>query len=491
MLTDDHAYQAISAYGDRLAEIAPTPNIDRLADEGMRFDRATVTNSICAPSRAVIQTGKYSHLNGTRDNIVEFDGTQQTFPKLLQQAGYATAMIGKWHLKSEPTGFDFWAVLPQQGHYYNPDFRTPEGTVREPGYVTNLITNKSLTWLREQRNPDQPFLLMLQHKAPHRAWLPGPEHLNAFDEVTIPEPANLFDDYATRGTAAREQRMSIENDFDLDADLKVWTEDSRSGKRWDSLYGRMSTEQLATFEAAYHQENRAFLDAGLTGDDAVRWKYQRYMKDYLATIRSVDDSVGEILDYLDESSLADNTIVIYSSDQGFYLGEHGWYDKRFMYEESFRTPLLVRWPGVTEPGGVSDRLVSNLDYAETMLDMAGAPIPEDMQGLSLRPVLDGTVDETWRKSIYYRYYEQTAGHNVHPHEGVATDRYKLIHFWRLGEWELYDLEADPAEMRNLYDDPEYAGIVTELKAELQRLREQYAVGPEDDDYVVMRPNTVN
>lgn len=486
IFSDDHAYQAISAYGGRLASVAPTPNIDRIAEQGMRFDHATVTNSICAPSRAVIQTGKHSHINGTRDNVVEFDGTQQTFPKLLQQAGYETAMIGKWHLKSEPIGFDYWQVLPAQGHYYNPDFRTPEGIVREHGYVTELLTDKTLAWLREKRDPDKPFLLMMQHKAPHRAWLPGPKHLNTFDDVSIPEPDNLFDDYATRGTAAHEQRMEIDKDMDMMADLKVWTEDNRQGHRWDSLYARMDAEQLAEFGAAYAAENEAFLAANLEGEDLLRWKYQRYMKDYLRTIASVDESVGEVLDYLEESGLDENTIVIYSSDQGFYLGEHGWFDKRFMYEESFRTPLLVNWPGVTAPGSVTDKLVSNLDYAETLLDAAGVEIPNDMQGVSLRPVLDGTADETWRKSLYYRYYEQTQGHNVQPHEGVATDRYKLIHFWRLGEWELYDLDTDRAEMYNLYDDLAYASVVAELKTELQKLREQYGVGPEDDDYVTVR-----
>ncbi len=486
IFSDDHAYQAISAYEDRLASVAPTPNIDRIADQGMRFDYATVTNSICAPVRAVIQTGKYSHINGTRDNVVEFDGTQQTFPKLLQQAGYETAMIGKWHLKSEPVGFDYWQVLPAQGHYYNPDFRTPDGTVREYGYVTELLTDKTLDWLEEKRDPDKPFLLMMQHKAPHRAWLPGPKHLNTFDEVSIPEPDNLFDDYATRGTAAHEQRMTISDDMDPMADLKIWTADNRHGNRWDSLYARLDAEQLTNFAAAYEAKNNVFLDANLEGEALVRWKYQRYMKDYLRTIASVDESVGEVLDYLEESGLDENTIVIYSSDQGFYLGEHGWFDKRFMYEESFRTPLLVRWPGVTTPGSVTDKLVSDLDYAETLLDAAGVPIPGDMQGVSLRPILDGSVDETWRKSLYYRYYELTPGHNVQPHEGVATEHYKLIHFWRLGEWELYDLEADRAEMNNLYDDPAYADVVAELKAELEKLREQYEVPPEDDDYVAVR-----
>ena len=490
IFTDDHAYQAISAYGDRLAEVAPTPNIDRIAQQGMRFDRATVTNSICAPARAVIQTGKHSHINGVRDNVVDFDGTQQTFPKLLQQAGYETAMIGKWHLKSEPIGFDHWQVLPGQGHYYNPDFRTPDGTVREHGYVTDLITEKTLGWLQEKRDPDKPFLLMMQHKAPHRAWLPAPDHLDTFDDVTIPEPENLLDDYATRGTAAHEQRMNIDTTMDLMADLKVFTNDNRKGDRWEGLYARMDPEQLAEFEAAYQAKNEAFLAAGLEDEDLMRWKYQRYMKDYLRTIASVDESVGEVLDYLEASGLDKDTIVIYSSDQGFYLGEHGWFDKRFMYEESFRTPLLVHWPGVTDAGSVSDKLVSNLDYAETMLDMAGVPVPEDMQGVSLRAVLDGTADETWRKSVYYRYYEHTRGHNVHPHEGVATQRYKLIHFWRLGEWELYDLQADRAEMNNLYGDPAYASVVDELKTELLKLREQYGVRHEDDDYVTVRPNKV-
>jgi len=484
IVSDDHAYQAISAYGDRLAEVAPTPSIDRIADEGMRFDRATVTNSICGPSRAVILTGVHSHLNGMRSNRVSFDGSQQTFPKILRTNGYATSLIGKWHLRSAPTGFDHWEILDGQGSYYNPIFITEQGSRDEPGYVSELITQKSLAWLKTGRNPDKPFLLMMQHKAPHREWMAAPEHLDDFDDTTVPEPENLFDDYATRGTAAKKQNMSIERTMLLGSDLKVWTDENRQTKHYDRTYGRMTAEQRQEWDAAYSNKNEEFLSADLQGKDLLRWKYQRYLKDYLRTAASVDDSVGEVLQYLQESGLDENTLVIYSSDQGFYLGEHGWFDKRFMYEQSFRTPLLVKWPGHIEPGSVNNDLVSNLDFAQTILDVAGIELPDDMQGLSLRPLLEGDKPDDWRQSLYYRYYEYPFTHEVQPHSGVSTKRYKLIRFHTLKEWELYDLEADPAEMQNVYGKPEYADIVADLKAELIRLEKQYKVGADEDDFVV-------
>jgi len=471
IFSDDHAYQAISAYGSKINK---TPNIDRIANEGMLFTNCCVTNSICAPSRAVILTGKYSHLNGVLTNREKFDGSQQTFPKLLQKAGYQTAILGKWHLKTDPTGFDYWEVLPGQGHYYNPEFITKDGRHRETGYVTDIITDKALNWLQNQRDKNKPFMLMVQNKAPHREWSPNTKHLHLYDEKTIPEPETLFDDYKGRGTAAKKQDMTIAKTMRLDIDLKLGADDPNSqfAKRFLS---RMTPEQREAWIKAYGPKNQKFRKANLKGKELVKWKYQRYIKDYLRCVASVDENVGRILDYLEESGLAKNTVVIYSSDQGFYLGEHGWFDKRFMYEESFKTPLLVRWPGVIKPGTVNHDLVSNLDFAETFLDIAGVDIPSDMQGLSLVPLMKGKKPKNWRKSIYYHYYEYPAVHSVRRHEGVYDGRYKLIHFYDLGEWELYDLEKDPHEMHSVYNDPEYASIVEKMKAELRRLREFYKV----------------
>ena len=481
IFSDDHAFQAISAYGGRLATVAPTPQIDRLAKEGMTFNKCYVTNSICAPSRATILTGKHSHLNGVTDNREQFDPDQLTFPKLLHEGGYQTAIVGKWHLKTEPTGFDHWEVLPGQGHYYNPDFRTPEGTIRETGYVTDIITDKALNWLREKRNPEQPFMLMLQHKAPHREWSPALRHLNLYDDVLIPEPANLFDDYEGRGTAAKKQDMSIEKTMRMVTDLKVKDKSSKDKELQNRIHGRMNEQQRQAWDAAYEPKNEEFRQKNPSGKELVRWKYQRYLKDYLRCIRAVDENVGRVLDYLDESGLAENTVVVYSSDQGFYLGEHGWFDKRFMYEESYRTPLLARWPGVTPKGVYNDDLVSNLDFAQTFLDIAGLPQPEEMQGLSLVPVFKGETPSTWRESLYYHYYEYPAVHSVRRHEGVATQRYKLIHYYDLGEWELFDLKVDPNEMDSKYGDPEYASVVQDLKKELERLREKYKLPPLEPD----------
>ncbi len=479
IFSDDHAYQAISAYNKRLAEVAPTPNIDKIAEEGMLFKKCYVTNSICAPSRAVIQTGKHSHLNGVTDNIKDFDNTQQTFPKLMQKnSDYQTAMIGKWHLKSEPMGFDYWNVLPGQGFYYNPVFRTPDGRVTEEGYVTDIITDKALNWLENGRDKSKPFMLMLQHKAPHRSWEPKPEHIKQFEEVQIPEPHNLFDDYQGRGTATKEQDMSIEKTMRLGLDLKMWNEERKKNSpkwMWKSTYGRLNEKQRKAWDAVYDPIKKEFEEANLKGKELVKWKYQRYMKDYLACIRSVDDNVGKVLDYLDETGLSENTLVIYSSDQGFYLGEHGWFDKRFMYEESFRTPLLAKWPGVIKPGSVNRDLVQNLDFAQTFLDAAGLEQPEDMQGRSLMPVLAGKTPKNWRKSLYYHYYEYPGVHSVKRHEGVTTKRFKLIHFYDIDEWEFYDLKNDPHEMQSQYHNPQYKKQIDELKKELVKLRKKYKV----------------
>jgi len=467
LITDDHAFQAISAYGSNRNK---TPNIDRIANEGMRFDQAFVTNSICAPSRAVILTGKHSHLNGQLTNGMRFDGEQQSFPKLLQKAGYNTAMIGKWHLKSDPTGFDIFDVLIGQGPYYNPPMKTNRTgavtTEKHTGYTTDLITDKALTWLKEERDESKPFMLMCQHKAPHRNWQPAPRHLTLFDDVEIPEPETLWDDYQGRKSPASEQAMTIKDHLSA-SDLKLTTPKG------------LTDDQREKWEAAYRPKNEAFKKLNLQGDDLIRWKYQRYAKDYLRCVTAVDENIGRMLKYLDENGLAENTIVMYTSDQGWYLGEHGWYDKRWMYEESFRTPLIVKWPGVTDPGSVNTDLVQNLDFAQTFLDMAGADQPNDMQGASLLPLLQRKTPGTWRESIFYQYYEFPGAHSVRRHYGVRTKTHKLLHFYMLDEWEMYDLVNDPNELKSVYDDPEYAELQVELRNELTKLRTQYKV-PADD-----------
>ena len=462
IFTDDHGAQAISAYGSKINE---TPNIDRLANEGLIFRNAFVTNSICAPSRAVILTGKYSHSNGQLTNVETFDGSQQTFPKLLQQAGYQTAMFGKWHLKSDPTGFDAWQVLIGQGPYYNPPIKSATGVTEHVGYTTDIITDIALDWLESGRDTQKPFMMMYQHKAPHRRWDPGPNYLTMYDDVEIPEPKTLFDDYAGRGKAATQQTMSIARDL-TDRDLKLVPPEE------------LTAEQFEVWNAAYEPKNDAFRAADLQGDDLVRWKYQRYVKDYLRAVASVDDNIGRVLDHLEASGLAENTIVIYASDQGWYLGEHGWFDKRWMYEESLRIPLIVRWPGVTAPGSTSNAMVSNLDLAETFLDIAGVEIPSDMQGESFVPLLEGETPSDWRQSFYYQYYEYPGPHDVARHYGVRTESHKLIYFYTLDEWEIYDLEEDPDELTSVYEDPAYTSVRSELETELERLREHYAV-PED------------
>ena len=481
IFTDDHAYQAISAYGSKINH---TPNIDRLAREGMLFRNALVTNSICAPSRAVIQTGKYSHLNSVLNNVDEFDGSQQTFPKLLRQAGYQTAIFGKWHLKSEPQGFDSWMVLPGQGHYYNPDFRTPGGMRQVEGYVTDIITDMTLEWLKNGRDPNKPFMLMSQHKAPHRNWMPAPEYLTLYDGIDLWEPPTLFDDYSNRPTPARKQTMEIGEHMSWDGDMKLMPlrKTLAEGGKLMAAYSRMTEEQMKMWDAVYAPKNEAFLRANLTGRDLVRWKYQRYIKDYLRTIASVDENIGRILRYLDVSGLAENTVVIYSSDQGFYLGEHGWFDKRWIYDESLKTPLIVRWPGVVTKGTEDTHLVSNVDYAETFLDIAGVAIPGDMQGRSLVPLLKGEIVPDWRTSFYYHYYEGADKvHSVARHYGVVTATHKLVHYYDDNEWELLDREKDPFELRNFYGDPIHERITSQLKAELARLRKELKVPEVDPD----------
>ena len=476
IFTDDHAVQSISAYGSKINK---TPNLDRIAKQGVTFERCFCGNSICAPSRASVLTGKHSHINGQMTNDTTFDGSQPTLPKYLQQAGYQTALIGKWHLRSDPTGFDYWQILPGQGSYYNPTFLTPQGKVNYTGYVTDITTDMAIDWLDNKRDNSKPFLLMCQHKAPHRVWAPGPDHLTMYDDVEIPEPDTLFDDYSNRSEVLKDNEMMIAKHMMYDYDLKVTgsKETDALGRSFENYERqRMTPEQRRKWDAAYDPKNEKFKAANLTGKDLVRWKYQRYIKDYLRCIASVDDNVGRLLDYLDANGLADNTIVVYSSDQGFYLGEHGWYDKRWMYEESFRMPFLIKWPGVTKAGERTRGLAQNIDFAPTFLNAAGVSVPADMQGRSLKPLLTGKTPAAWRKSIYYHYYER-GEHHVPAHEGVRTDRYKLIRFYDTDEWELFDLKKDPQEMVSVYSDADYAPVVRMMKAELASLKAEYKVPP--------------
>ncbi len=472
IMSDDHGYQAISAYESKLIA---TPNIDRIAKDGMRFDRCYVTNSLCGPSRACVLTGTYSHVNGMYDHYTStFNDSLPTFPKLLQATGYTTAIVGKWHLTCDPSGFDNWDVLPGQGKYYRPDFITAQGKATFPGYVTDVITKKSLDWLRNGRDPNKPFLLMVHHKAPHRPWDPASEKLAAFENATYPEPATLFDDYATRGRAAKEATMRMD-DLNPSTDLKLWNDTNRD-RAW--LYGQMTPDERAEWEAHVDPRLAKFKQDDPQGRQRTRWYYQQFLRDYLGCIASVDDSVGQLLDYLDKSGLADNTIVVYVSDQGFYLGEHSWFDKRFMYEQSLRTPLVIRWPGVVKPGSVDDHMVSNVDFAETFLDAAGIAAPEDMQGRSFLPILQGESPADWRKSFYYHYYEGVKyDHHVPRHEGVTTGDAKLIYFYPIGEWQLFDLKRDPQELNNVWGQPQYAALQEKLLAELTRLRTELKVPP--------------
>ena len=467
IFSDDHAFQAISAYGES-RKLLQTPQIDRIAQQGMLFQRCLVPNSICGPSRATILTGKYSHCNGFYNNSnSRFDGPQTTFPKLLQAAGYQTAIFGKWHLISDPTGFDHWHILPGQGVYYNPRMLKNGQPIEHEGYTTDLITNLTLEWLKS-RDRSKPFLLMCQHKAPHREWEPALRHLGHDHDRVYPEPETLFDDYASRGLAEHDQDMTIEKTMNP-RDLKL------------TPPGNLNSQQRAAWDAYYEPRNEKFRQAKLAGRDLVRWKYNRYLHDYLGCVKAVDESVGRLLDFLDQEHLADNTIVVYSSDQGFYLGEHGWFDKRWIFEESLRTPLLVRWPGVTRPGSVNRDLVSNLDFAETFLDAAGVPIPAEMQGRSLSSVLRGQTPSDWRQAFYYHYYEYPQPHHVRPHYGVVTDRHKLVHFYGLDTdyWELFDLQTDPHELQSVFGRPEQAAVQMKLEAELNRLRAELQV-PEHD-----------
>lgn len=474
IMTDDHSYQTMSLYDDRFIQ---TPHLDRIGTEGVVFRNSFVSNSICAPSRAVMLTGKHSHLNGQINNFTRFDSTQMTFPKLLQGAGYQTAIVGKWHLKSQPMGFDHWEVLIGQGNYYNSDFIENGTRKQSEGYVTDVITDKGIQWL-EQRDKEKPFCLLVHHKATHRIWMPDTALLNEFVGKEFEVPDNYFDQYEGR-TAAAAHVMGIARDMDLVYDLKMLDTDgqlqTKYRKAYERMYGRMNPKQKASWDAYYQPIINQFIAAGMTGEDLALWKYQRYMQDYLKCVRSVDNNVGRILTYLDQEGLTDNTLIVYTSDQGFYMGEHGWFDKRFMYEESLRTPLVMRYPQGFSAEGDVQQLVQNIDYAPTLLDFAGVSIPTEMQGNSLRPLLQ-KESQTWRESIYYHYYEFPNEHGTKKHYGIRTNRYKLIHFYEdIDEWELFDLETDPKEMNNLIEQPEYQDLIKDLKEQLTALRTLYQV----------------
>ncbi len=521
IMSDDHAYQAISAYGSDVSRYAPTPNIDRIAREGMRFDRSFVENSLSSPSRACLITGLYSHQNGQQQLLEGIDSTRTFFSELLQRVGYQTAMMGKWHLLCRPKGFDRYHVLNDQGTYFNPVFmsETSGGKyIREEGYATDLITDHAIDFL-EHRDTSRPFCLMVHHKAPHRSWFPDVKHLGMYDNVDFPLPETLWDDYSTRGSAAHTQKMQIDRDMELALDLKV---DSlgRPVDRFNSTiaeYGRLNPEQRAAYEKYFGARYERFQHDSLTGKDLVVWKYQTYLRDYLSVIHSVDENVGRLLKYLDEHGLAENTIVVYASDQGFYMGEHGWFDKRFMYEESMRTPLVIRYPREIQAGSVSSEMVQNIDYAPTFLEYAGVKQPKEMTGRSLRKLFKHTANNSkkihWRKSLYYHYYDYPAWHLTRKHDGVRTDRYKLIHFYGKGgaraltenryqqqegtreynsyRWmaqsgyitddpdidyyELYDLQEDPNELNNIYGKPGTERITKRLKRLLKRYRKELAV----------------
>ena len=482
IFSDDHAPHAIGAYNGWLKSVNPTPRIDELAKQGMLFEKSFCTNSICGPSRAVIMTGKHSHKNGFMNNGNTFNWNQQTFPKILRKAGYTTALYGKSHLKGNPKGFDDWKVLPGQGDYYNPDLITPKGRVRIDGHCTDVVTDLAVEWLKTGRDKTKPFMLMVQHKAPHRNWMPALRHLPLYDDIKIPEPTTLFDKWEDNAPPARHQELEIDRhmdiNYDLFLDLTADYEGAPSQKRQDRSAWRnmkkMTKDQLSSWRAFYGPRDKAFHEANLSGKELVRWKFQRYAKNYLRCVRGVDDSVGKIQDTLKNLKLDDNTVVIYSSDQGFYIGDHGWYDKRWMYEESLMMPLIVKWPGVTKPDSRSVQMVQNLDYAQTFLEMAGAEIPSNMQGRSLVPILKNGKADDWRKSIYYHYYEYPSVHMIPRHYGIRTERYKLIHFYQFGnEWEMYDLKEDPDELTNIYGKADKKSLQKELKEQLVAIRKFY------------------
>ncbi|MDA7507879.1 sulfatase-like hydrolase/transferase [Akkermansiaceae bacterium] len=509
IFSDDHAPNAISCYpGGLFDEIAPTKGIDRIAREGMRFDRSYCTNAICGPSRASILTGKHSHLNGFIDNNSSyFDGLQTTFPDLLREAGYTTAMIGKWHLHSNPIGFDYWEILPGQGAYYNPDFIQMDNTrKRFQGHCNDLVTQKGLTWLKQAADSKKPFMAMVQYKAPHRNWAPAFRHINMFDDVNMPEPETLFDNYENRSSVLKEHAMGIQDHMSWGNDMKMQGKNlfpsHFTGGPGNGQFNRLSDQDKKIFISAYEDENKQFIKemkAGKLDQKAITsWKYQRYIKDYLAVIQSMDEGIAKILNHLDNSGLAENTIVIYSSDQGFYLGEHGWYDKRWMFEESLMMPFVVRWPGKIKPGSVSNAIIQNIDYGPTFLELAGAKIPESMQGKSLVPIFKaaGEKPKGWRDSIYYRYSGERT-HNVAAHDGVRTADHKIFWVPKTKEYQLFDMKKDPQEMKSVHNDPAYAVVFNEMKQELDSARKKYRVHsaiigePRKDEWWMKRHQSMN
>lgn len=483
IMSDDHAEAAISSYGSQLIQ---TPNIDQLAQNGTLFTNSFVTNSICAPSRAVMLTGKFSHINGLRTNADRFDSSQVTFPKLLQEAGYYTALVGKWHLKSPPSGFDYWNRVRNQGFYYNPSMIEMGDTVKYTGYSTDIFTDLAIKAL-ENRDNSKPFCLLVQHKAPHRNWMPHPRHLAQFANKKIPLPKTFHDDYQGRSKALKNQDMQIE-DMYFSFDTKLMPEDygketgtgGKQGytaeKSWLGIYNAMTEEQQQAWDRYYDPIRKDFRENRPEGQALAEWKYQRYMEDYLACVAAIDEGIGKLMAYLKENGLQENTIVIYTSDQGFYLGEHGWFDKRFMYEPSLRTPLIISYPKLEDRNTTSNALVQNIDLAPTILDFASVNIPPNMQGKSLLPLLQGKTPKNWRQAIYYHYYQNTGWHQVAKHYGIRTHRYKLLHYYdQYNDWELYDLEQDSTEINNLYNNPTYTEIQKELHVELDQLRAQYKV----------------
>lgn len=474
IMTDDHTAQMMSCYDTRYAN---TPNLDRIAADGVRFTNSFVANSLSGPSRACMLTGKHSHKNGFTDNTTcVFDGDQPTFPKYLQKAGYETALFGKWHLESLPQGFDRWEIVPGQGDYYNPDFIVESGdTVQVHGYLTDLITDKSLAWLDSERDKTKPFCLLIHHKAIHRNWMADTAHLRLFEDRTFPVPENFYDDYSGRKAAAQQQ-MSVIKDMDPIYDLKMDRDDHSSDlqERYRSYVNRMDSAQRAAWDAFYGPITEEYYAANLSGKELAEWKYQRYMRDYLKVVKSLDDNVGRVLDYLEEHDMLKNTLVVYTSDQGFYMGEHGWFDKRFMYEESFHTPLIMHLPEGFDKRGDIDRMVQNIDYAPTFLELAGVSVPSDIQGESLLPLLKGDEPTDWRDALYYHFYEYPAEHSVKRHYGVRDNRYKLIHFYNdVDEWELYDLENDPSEMHNIYGEKGTEAVTQRMHAKLRDMQEKY------------------
>ena len=473
IMADDHAYQALGAYGSKLIK---TPNIDRIAKEGALMQRAYVTNSVCSPSRAVILTGKYSHINGMKDNGTYFNGAQQTLPKIFKQYGYNTAIIGKWHLFSTPTGFDYWNILPDQGNYYHPKFIKMGKDTAYSGYVTDIITDLSINWIDQHKN--SPFFLMLHHKAPHRNAMPPLKYLDKFNDVKFPLPYSFYDAYQDK-VGLQRQSITIKNDLDIRYDTKIPCDTCAVSKinawapgEYQKELSGLTPEERLIWDKAYQKKYDEFKKLR-TKSEVTRFQYQRYLEDYLRCVMSVDDNVGRVLKYLDDTGLAKNTIVVYMSDQGFNLGEHGLYDKRFMYEESFRTPMMIRYPAAIKPGNKLNQFILNLDAAPTLLDLAGIKPPDDMQGESLKPLLQKQpLVKKWRDEIYYHYYELSF--NLTAHYGIRTNQYALMHFYNpVDGWELYDLKKDPYEMTNVYSKPEYQAIVANLKTRLKALQVKY------------------